>query len=189
MKRRRESLLKHDTDIKIFILFLLNHIRYPLSLDEITELVTADGAVENFDFTGCFSELLEHGHVIEGQEDGKTMYLISPTGMEAAANLEDVLLSSLRRRSLQTATRYLSLSRRSAKVTAEVSSCEDGRYTVNCRAAARDGELASFSLTLASREMAEQIKAHFEEKPEEVIRGLTAAATGELGFLLSSFAD
>ena len=189
MKKRSSGLLKHDTDIKIFILFLLNHIRYPLTLDEITELVTADGAVENFDFTACFSELLEHDHVIEGQENGQTMYLISPTGMEAAANLEDVLLSSLRRRSLQTATRYLSLSRRSAKVKAEVTACEDGRYTVNCSATAADGELASFSLTLASSEMAEQIRTHFTEKPEEVIRGLTAAATGELGFLLSSFAD
>ena len=189
MKRRREGLLKHDTDIKIFILFLLNHVRYPLSLDEITELVTADGAVETFDFTGCFSELLEHGHVIEGKENGKTMYLISPTGMEAAASLEDSLLSSLRRRSLETATRYLSLSRRSAEITAEVSRCEDGRYTVSCRAAAKDGELASFSLTIASSELAEQISTHFKEKPEEVIRGLTAAATGELGFLLSSFAE
>ncbi len=189
MKKRREGLLKHDTDIKIFILFLLNHIRYPLSLDEITELVTANGAVEAFDFTGCFSELIEHGHVIEGREDGKTMYMISPSGMEASANLEDVLLSSLRKRSLQTATRYLSLSRRSAEVTSEITPCEDGRYTVTCRAAAKDGELASFSLTLASFEVAEQIRAHFAEKPEEVIRGLTAAATGELGFMLSSFAD
>ena len=189
MKSGGSSVLKNDTDVKIFILFLLNHVRYPLTLDEITDLVTGDGLVDGFDFTGCFSELIEHGHVIEGEEDGKRMYMISPKGMETSANLEDSLLSSLRKRSLQTATRYLSLHRRAATVTAEVTPGETGVYTVTCRAATGGSELASFSLAVASAEVAEQIRRYFLEKPEIVIRGLTAAATGELGYLLYSFSD
>ena len=57
MKIGKGGGLKNATDVKIFILFLLNNIRYPITLDEIIELVTADGLVENFDFTACFSEI------------------------------------------------------------------------------------------------------------------------------------
>ena len=181
--------LKNATDVKIFILFLLNNIRYPLTLDEITELVTADGVVENFDFTACFSELLEHGHVTGGVEDGREMYMITPKGMETSANLEDSLLTSLRKRSLHSATRYLSLRRRSATVTAEVTPQDEGLYTVSGRAVTGGVELASFSLTIASAEVAEQIKKTFIARPEQVIRGMTAAATGELGYLISGFED
>ena len=181
--------LKNATDVKIFILFLLNNIRYPLTLDEITELVMADGAVGNFDFTACFSELLEHGHIAKGTEDGQELYMITPKGMETSANLEDSLLTSIRKRSLHTATRYLSLKRRKATVTAEVAPRSDGRYTVSCRAVAEEVELAAFSLTIASAEVAEQIRKTFLARPEQVIRGMTAAATGELAYLISGFED
>ena len=189
MKIGKGGGLKNATDVKIFILFLLNNIRYPITLDEIIELVTADGLVENFDFTACFSELLEHGHVTRGVENGRELYMITPKGMETSANLEDSLLTSLRKRSLHSATRYLSLRRRAATVTAEVAPQPDGRYTVSCRAVAEEVELASFSLTIASAEVAEQIRKTFLDRPEQVIRGMTAAATGELGYLISGFED
>lgn len=189
MRIGKGGALKNATDVKIFILFLLNNVRYPLTLDEITELVTADGFVESFDFTACFSELLEHEHITKGIEDGKEMYMITPKGMETSANLEDSLLSSLRKHSLHSATRYLSLRRRKASVTAEVTPQADGRYTVSCCASAEGAELASFSLTIASSEVAEQIRKTFLARPEQVIRGMTAAATGELGYLISGFED
>lgn len=189
MRIGKGSVLKNETDVKIFILFLLNHFRYPLTFDEITELVTADGLVDHFDFTACFSELLEHDHIIKGQEGGQEMYMISPKGMETSANLEDSLLSSLRKRSLHLATRYLSLHRRAANVTANVTPLGDGRYTVTCHASAGDGEIASFSLTIASAEVAEQIRRYFLEHPEHVVRGMTAAATGELAYMLTGFED
>lgn len=189
MRQPKGGFLKNETDVKIFILFLLNHMRYPLSLDEVTDLVTANGVVDGFDFAACFRDLCEDGHIAVDEEGGEPMYMITPKGMETSANLEDSLLSSIRRRSLQTATRTLSLSRRSADVTATVTPQEDGRYSVFCRIADRGGELASFSLTVASREMAEQVRSHFSENPEIVLRGLTATATGELAYLLSSFAD
>lgn len=189
LRAGKGGVLKHETDVRIFILFLLNNIRYPLTYDEITELVTADGFVDVFDFATSFSVLAEHGHIISETVEGVEMYMITPKGIETSANLEDALLASIRKRSLQTATRFLSLRRRSATVTATVTPREDGRYTVACRAVAGDGELASFSLTIASAEVAEQIRRHFTEDPEDVIRGLTACATGELGYLLSSFAE
>lgn len=187
MKIGKGSPLRHKTDVKIFILFLLNAVRHPLLMDEIIEIVERDGFVESFDFTACFSELLELGHIIEGQEDGKTMYMISPLGMTTAENLEDSLVASIRKRSMQTATRFLSLRRRGAKVEAKVEKGKNGMFSVSCRAYTQEADIASFSLTIPSQDMAEGIRRHFIENPEAVIRALTVAATGEAEYLMASY--
>ncbi len=182
-----KGVIKNQTDVKIFILFLMNNLRYPLSQSELAELATEEGYVAEFDFAECFSELCEMGHIVAGEEDGEMRYLISPTGIEASSELEGTLVAGLRKRSLESAMRILSLRRRGASVSATVTQREDGYYTVECRTEDARGMIASFSLALASREVAEQIRTHFLEKPEEVVRGMTSVATGEVGYLLSSF--
>lgn len=189
MKLGKGSPVRNRTDVKIFILFLLNAVRYPLSMDEIIEIVERDGFVENFDLTAAFAELLDLGHILEGVEDGKVMYMVSPLGMETAATLEDSLVASIRERSMQTATRYLSLRRRGARIEAGVTEEKGSMFRVSCRALTDETELASFSLTIASKDMAEGIRRHFTENPEAVIRAITAAATGEMEYLLSARPD
>lgn len=187
--QKRRGVLKNNTDVKIFILFLLNTLRYPITEEELTDIMVADGFVGEYDVAVCFSELCEMGHIYNAVVDGQMTYMISPSGIEASAGLEDSLLSVIRTRSLQTATRYLSLRRRGADVEANVDRREDGRYTVSCRVADKTGEIASFSLTIASRDEAERIRRHFTESPEAVVRGITATATGEIAYLLSGFND
>ena len=187
--QKRRGVLKNNTDVKIFILFLLNSLRYPVTEEELTDILVADGFVGEYDVAVCLSELCEMEHVYCAMVDGQQTYMISPTGIEASAGLEDSLLSVIRTRSIQTATRYLSLRRRGADVNAEVTRREDGRYTVACRVADKTGEIASFSLTIASQGEAERIRRHFIEAPEAVVRGITATATGEIAYLLSGFND
>jgi hypothetical protein len=187
--QKRRGVLKNNTDVKIFILFLLNTLRYPITEEELTDIMVADGFVGEYDVAVCFSELCEMGHIFHAVVDGQQTYMISPSGIEASAGLEDSLLSVIRTRSLQTATRYLSLRRRGADVEAKVTEREDGRYTVFCRASDKTGEIASFTLTIASRDEAERIRRHFIESPEAVVRGITATATGEIAYLLSGFND
>lgn len=187
MLKADKAFLKNKTDIKIFILFVLNNVRYPLLYQEIGDLVLSDDVVAEFDFAECFSELVELGHVLELSEPSGTRhaYLISESGMEVAASLEDTLLASLRKRSLQYAMRYLSLQKRGAKADAKIERRDDKQYTVTCTVTERGGVLASFSLTLPTEGEARQIREHFLEKPEDVVRGVTAAATGELEYLMS----
>ena len=184
-----KGVIRNQTDVKIFILFLMNNLRYPLSQSELFELATEEGYVAEFDFAECFSELCELGHIVANEDGGEMRYLISPTGMEASSQLEDTLVAGLRKRSLENAMRILSLRRREANVAATVTPRDDGYYTVDCHAADAYGKLASFSLSIPSGEMAEKIRVRFLEKPEDVIRGMTAVATGEIEYLFSSFRE
>ena len=125
----------------------------------------------------------------EEKFDGKDMYMISPLGLEVSASLEDSILSVVRKQSLQTATRYLSLRRRGAFVKSTVTHEGQGRYVVSCLIEDSVGEIGSFRLTVPTEAIAEQIKRHFCKNPEEVIKGVTTAATGEVAYLLPGFAD
>ena len=185
--QRGKGVIKHATDVKIFILFLLNTLRYPLAGDEIAEIMTEDGFVADYDFSICFSELCDLGHIIHETVDGKDMYMISPMGLEAAESLEDTVLAVIRKQSMQTATRYLSLRRRGAWVESSVAPRGDGYFSVTCRLLEKAGEISSFTLSVPSVAVAEQIRAYFAKRPEEVMRGMLSTATGELGYLLSGY--
>lgn len=60
--------------VKVFILYLLEKIGYPLEYNDLASIVLRDGYVDYFDFVKNFHELLEKGHIAPvetgGDEDG-----------------------------------------------------------------------------------------------------------------------
>lgn len=65
--------------VKVFILYLLEKIGYPLEYNDLASIVLRDGYIDYFDFVKNFHELLEKGHIApvetgmdeDGAEDGK----------------------------------------------------------------------------------------------------------------------
>lgn len=64
------SLLTEAEEIKIFILYLLDKIGYPLDYPRIGAIMMQDGLVNFFDFAECFFALVEAGHIKEIYPDG-----------------------------------------------------------------------------------------------------------------------
>ena len=64
------SLLTDPGEIKIFILYLLDKIGYPLDYPSIGAIMMQDGVVNFFDFAECFFALVEAGHIREIYPDG-----------------------------------------------------------------------------------------------------------------------
>ncbi len=180
-----DGAIKSRTDIKIFILYLLSEINYPLDYSTLCEIVAENGFIGSFDFAESFQELRELGHIEELCENGVKTYTVTATGRMVAAELQDHLLESIRKRSSLTAARILSLSMRGAKASATVTPRDDGHYSVVCAIDEPKGKLLSVELTIASRTEADRIKAFFEEKPENIYRGILSVMTGEIDYLLS----
>ena len=55
--------LRDKNDIKIFILYLLKNLKYPLDFNTISDIVVQDEFVNYFDFAECFAELLDSGTI------------------------------------------------------------------------------------------------------------------------------
>ena len=56
---------KEENEIKIFILYLLDKIGYPLDYPSIGSIMMQDGIVNFFDFAQCFFALVDAGHIRE----------------------------------------------------------------------------------------------------------------------------
>ncbi len=182
------SQFRDKNDIKIFILYLLRHIGYPLDFVSINDIVIQDGYVGYFDFVECFAELLETGNIAEirgeGPEETDELYEITPQGIHVADNLDSRILSSIREKSLKSALRFLSFRERGAKVKFDFRHLAGGRFEANCIITEKEEELLNVRLTLESSNQLERIRHNFYEKPEVVYKGLLAVLTGEVNYLI-----
>lgn len=172
-------------DIKIFILFLLDELRYPLEEGIIADIVAENGYVGQFDFTECFSELVDRGHISKVEGKNGTEYLISPLGHMVASELQGSLHNTIRERTRISALRRLSLYKRGAESKCTVTPTEDGRYSVHCEIIEHGNSLLDVTVVVLSMKEANDIRNHFSETPEEVCRGILAVLTGKIAYYMS----
>lgn len=183
MRKNKEFTLNTLTDIKIFLLFLLDNISYPIDRTTILEIVEENTDDISLDYDSCLAELAGSEHLLFDEVDGERYYMISDKGRLVASELYDSLDKGFREKSLRSAIKHISLSKSGASVRSYITGAEAGRFTVTMEARDRYGVLMSTSLTVNSRAEAETIKKNFDNKPDGVYRGVLFAATGRLEYL------
>ena len=184
MKKKKERELWDKTDVKIFILFLLDNLQYPLDMETLNRIVHETGYVGGFDFAECFSELLDDGHVIGDEVDGVAFYQVSSTGRMVAKQLQSELLDEIREESMICAARLLSLKARGATLHTSCEKRGDGQYLVRLSITDPAGTILETTCAVPSERIGEKICRNFERKPEKTYRGLLSVLTGEIDYLL-----
>ncbi|MBR5252948.1 MAG: DUF4364 family protein [Clostridia bacterium] len=181
--------------VKVFILYLLEKIGYPLDYNDLATIVIRDGYVDYFDFVTYFHELLEAGHIksVGGDEDegnqgrafDRDSYMISDTGKMIAKGLaDDLLLAAVREKSYISAMRHLSLEKRGAVIKHDLEQVGDGTYIFHCSIQDCDGLAFKLDLRADSYMQASRMRMNFEDKPDVVYRGIVALVTGNVNYLL-----
>lgn len=183
-KKKYDGEINDKIDIKIFILFLLDELRYPLGETLIREIVSENGVIGRFDFAECFSELVELGHIIAYDDGKETLYVVSPLGHTVAAELQGSLHDSIREKSRASAMKHLSLHLRGATTEHAVEKTEDGTYLVRCAIKDAQGMMMNTTVTVTNESEANAIVSHFEEQPEEVCRGILAVLSGKIAYYM-----
>ena len=93
--------LREKNDIKIFILYLMRHIGYPLDFSNINDIVLQDGIVNYFDFAECFAELIDSKNIEELTEGDEVLYAITEQGKSVSDSLQSDLMMMIREKSLK----------------------------------------------------------------------------------------
>lgn len=184
-KKAYNGEISDKIDIKVFILFLLDELRYPMSESMISEIVIQNGVVGQFDFSECFSELLEKGHIIAYTDESETLYVVSPLGHMVASELQGTLHDSIREKSRASAMKHLSLHLRGATTHSQIEKTEDGSFLVRCEIRDEYGVMMNTALTVPTESEAKTIVAHFEAQPEEVCRGVLSVMTGKIAYYMN----
>ena len=71
MAKKKEYTLKTITDIKIFILFLLDTIRYPVDYTTLWDILYENMPVLSTDYEESLDALTDEGHIIADEIDGE----------------------------------------------------------------------------------------------------------------------
>ena len=199
--------------VKVFILYLLEKVGYPLDYNDLATIIIRDGYVDYFDFVTYFHELLEDGHIkkisvpCDGTKDKpsdktnedsgaepesstnndaqtKDLYEVSETGRMIAKGLaDDLLIAAVREKSYISAMRHLSLEKRGAVVDHRIEMVGDGTYIFHCSIKDCDGMAFDLALRADSYLQVSRMRMNFEDKPDVVYRGIIALVTGNVNYL------
>ena len=184
--------LKEKNDIKIFILYLLKNLNYPLDFNTISDIVVQDEFVNYFDFAECFAELLDCGNIeqlppdpdADGEKKNKELYRITPNGITIAEQLQSALLNMIKDKSLKSAMRLLSFKSRGSDVSCSYTEREDGRFDLHCEVSEKDNKILELGLIIESKYQLDKMLYNFNERPEVVYRGIISLLTGDINYLI-----
>ncbi len=183
MKKKNRFGLDTTTDIKIYLLFILDRIGNPIDHTSLINIISENTREIMLDYDQCLDELVSAGHLYYDTDGTERYYMISDSGHEIAAELYDTLDEGFREQSARSAVRYLSLSGRGAGVSSYITETENKRFNVTLKASDRYGEILNVTITVASRGEAEAIKNNYDQHYDAVYRGMLFAATGRMEFL------
>ena len=183
MAKNSEFGLNSMTQIKIFLLYLLDNIRYPIEYSLLSRIISESTDDVTLDYEECLRELADMGHLWFDEMDGEKYYMISDSGRLVAAELYDSVDADIRERGVSAASRLISLRNSGASISATVTETDNKRFKVTLDARDPSGEYMSLSLTVATESEAKLIRDNFKNNPDGVYRGILFSATGRFEFM------
>ncbi len=179
------SLVGSKKNVKIFVLYLMENINYPLDFVTLNDIVMQTDYVIYLDFAEGFHEMLRDGliEVVGKDTDGNELYAVTDKGRIVAGTLKSDILDSILDQSLAGALRYLDFRRRGIKVSSHSERLSDGSFDVTFTMTEKDRTIMSVTLAVDSENRAERMKDNFHDRPEAVYRGMVALLAGNVNYL------
>ena len=179
--------IRDKRNVKIFVLYLMQNINYPLDYIALNDIVMQNDYVMYLDFAESFHEMLDSGLIVEEckNEAGDSMYIVTDKGRLVATELHSEILTSLLDKSLECALRYLDFKKRNIKISSRVEKREDGRYDVICIIKENDVIIMQNSVVVDTVNRAQRMEDNFRDHPEVVYKGVMAILSGNINFIFN----
>lgn len=172
-------------NVKIFVLFLMENINYPLDFVSINDIVMQTDYVMYLDFAESFHELLDSDLIEYVEADGEKYYYVTDRGRLVARELHSDILSTILDKSLEAAFRYLDFKKRDIEARCSSSRRSDGRFDLVCTLYEKHEKIFELSMVVDTENRVERMKQLYMERPDVIYRGNTALLTGKMGYLFS----
>ena len=172
-------------NVKIFVLYLMQNINYPLDFVSINDIIMQTDYVMYLDFAVAFHEMLDGDLIRESgaNEHGDPMYEVTEKGKIVAEQLKTDILPSILEQSLSAALRYLDFRRRQVKISSEAIPLPDRTVDVVVTITERGKVILKTTLNVDSELRAELIRENFRSRPEVIYRGTVALLSGKIDYL------
>lgn len=176
--------LQKKTEIKVYILYVMKNIGYPVEYDKLNDAITMEDPVTAFAFTECFSELLdtENIELIRG-DDGSEAFMITQKGINVCDNLLYMLIPSVQRIALSTALRFVSFEQKGMDFSCTVTN-EEGHCLLSFAVTQKDKQIFSMELSLSDVEQASRFEEKLKKNPEFLYKSILALLDSQRNFFV-----
>lgn len=155
----------HDNlEIKFLILYIAARVSRPIPVEGMQELTLCDSGIDYFSFSQCLNDLVRTEHLTLS-DDG--LYAITPKGLRNSEICESSLPMSVRLLTDRNVAAYNQMLLRKEQVRAQVTSRENGTYTVTLHFSDDVDELLHLELMAATRDLAQGLADRFQKNPEQ----------------------
>lgn len=178
-------MIKDRDEMKVFVLYLLDSIKYPLSRDVVHDISVQDGLITSFDYIDLFDELVEQEAIRIEEVDGKGNDLVHLTekGKYIVDTLNGKLLASVKERTLKNALRLLSFKERGTRITSNAIQLPHGRYEFSFNITEDDGDLMNMKVTIENKRQLDKTMYNFEKNTEHIYKSILALLAGDASYL------
>ena len=184
-KSMPSSPIGSKNNVKIFVLYLMRNINYPLDFVTINEIVMQTDYVMYLDFAEAFHEMLD-GDLIktDGKDEfGNDLYSVTSKGSIVAEHLKCDILPVLLDKSMSAALRYLDFRRRNITVDCTSESLPDHTYDVTILIKEHNKIILKTTVNVDSEERSKQMRQTFRSRPDVIYRGILALLCGKVDYL------
>jgi len=172
--------LRSGYEVSILVCYLLMSVGEPLSAQEISEALLAEGLVNYFELTNSLAELRKLEQVFVGRDrDGLEQYILTPKGKDNAKLLDRELPKSVREKAVQAILRTLARKKRLKENRTEIHQVEDG-FQVTLHVLDIGSDLMKLELFVPDLEVAKQVRTNFLNDPGLLYKGVLALLTGDM---------
>ena len=182
----RRTLIIEKNEIKLYLLYLFRlfeRLGQEVDFDTLSEVVMWEGAVNHFDFSEAFAELLESGSIATYEGDkGKEFYIISEKGTIIIDNMADVLLADVRDNTMRALMRFISYKKDGSVYVNKITE-EEGGWRIKCALTAKGKDIVSISIYSDNKQYLEKIGIRFSQNAEKIISSTVGIAAGDVDFL------
>ena len=149
-------------DIKILILYILNHLPAAVDAQTLSDLVFCDNGIGYFDYSDCLAELVDTAHITEEGGKYRIYNHFQQKKTEKADRVTEPIAEQMRR---------------AAMIVAQHTNTPEGGCNVHLSLSDGIGRIVSMQLLAAdeaqARTMEHYFKAHAEDVYQTLVRMLT----------------
>ena len=162
----------HDMmDVKVLILYVMDKVSYPVTVQQIYELCYQDDCLSYFDVCTAVPEMVNSGHLRELEN---ACYEITEKGRADGSLTQDSIAFTVRQRAENAVARFNRQIRRSSFVKTQIIQRESGDFSVIMALDDELGNLMTLELLAPNQRQAVRLGRLFEKKAE-IVYNLTMA--------------
>jgi len=170
----KHGFIHEPLEIKLLILFVMQRLSEPVTMNELAELTMCDDAISYFDVTDCIDKLTKTKHLLLS-EDKK--YSLSAKGLHNGEILEKELPYSVKLKAESATKLVRSAQERNALIRTDCNKRDDGNLNVTLSLSDGYEEIVSINLFATDENQADTMMNGFRENAEDIYKAIIEMTT------------